>query len=402
MKTLDKVRGCLVGGAAGDALGYAVEFLDNDSIIETYGKDGITEYDLTGGIARISDDTQMSLFTANGLLYGTTQGLTSSVMKSYTSYIADAYKDWLKTQDEMFPLTDGSYSSWICNIPQMYSRRSPGAICIDTLSDGRYGSMLMPVNQSKGCDGVMRVAPIGAYFCDKHYTRDQIDMFGAEAAAITQGHPLGYIPAAALVHIVNMLIYEENISILEAVLDAKSTIKRIFKESQHIALMNSLIDRAIALSKEKIDDRQAIAQLGMGWVAEETLAIAVYCSLKYHDDFDKALIAAVNHDGDSDSTGALTGNILGAYLGMNSIPNKYLDKLELKNIIIEIADDLFYDCSHEDGLALKSKVWIQKYINADYLPQRRISRPLKSSKSKRIPKTVKKIFHNSLLCGIIC
>ena len=67
MKTLDKVRGCLVGGAAGDALGYAVEFLDNDSIIETYGKDGITEYDLTGGIARISDDTQMSLFTANGL-----------------------------------------------------------------------------------------------------------------------------------------------------------------------------------------------------------------------------------------------------------------------------------------------------------------------------------------------
>ena len=73
MKSLDKYRGCLIGGAVGDALGYAVEFLDEIDIFRHYGKKGIIEYDLVDGIAQISDDTQMTLFTANGLLLGTTK-----------------------------------------------------------------------------------------------------------------------------------------------------------------------------------------------------------------------------------------------------------------------------------------------------------------------------------------
>ena len=87
MKNLDKYRGCLIGGAAGDALGYAVEFLDEISIFKRYGKKGIIEYDLVDGIAQISDDTQMSLFTANGLLLGTAS-MTSGIMKTYPEYIA--------------------------------------------------------------------------------------------------------------------------------------------------------------------------------------------------------------------------------------------------------------------------------------------------------------------------
>lgn len=67
MKSLDKIRGCLIGGAAGDALGYAVEFLDERSIFHKYGKQGITCYRLHDGEALISDDTQMTLFTAAGL-----------------------------------------------------------------------------------------------------------------------------------------------------------------------------------------------------------------------------------------------------------------------------------------------------------------------------------------------
>ena len=73
MKSLDKFKGCLLGGAAGDALGYAVEFLDEPGIVKKYGKNGITSYDLSDGKALISDDTQMTLFTANGMLLGTTR-----------------------------------------------------------------------------------------------------------------------------------------------------------------------------------------------------------------------------------------------------------------------------------------------------------------------------------------
>ncbi len=98
MKSLDKYRGCLIGGAAGDALGYAVEFLDEESIFKRYGKKGIMEYELVDGIAQISDDTQMTLFTANGLLLGTMQNITGEIMGTYPEYIACCYKDWLQTQ----------------------------------------------------------------------------------------------------------------------------------------------------------------------------------------------------------------------------------------------------------------------------------------------------------------
>ncbi|MCR4602543.1 MAG: ADP-ribosylglycohydrolase family protein, partial [Prevotella sp.] len=64
----DLVRGSLIGGAAGDALGYPIEFCSYKSIVASKGKDGITEYELMHGVAEISDDTQMTLFTANGML----------------------------------------------------------------------------------------------------------------------------------------------------------------------------------------------------------------------------------------------------------------------------------------------------------------------------------------------
>jgi len=138
------------------------------------------------------------------------------------------------------------------------------------------------------------------------------------------------------------------------------------RSKKHLSEQIDLIDKAISLSKEDVDDLEAIRTLGQGWVAEETLAIAIYCSLKYSDDFDKAIIASVNHSGDSDSTGAVTGNILGAYLGLKSIPKKYLDNLELKDVILEIADDLYNDCKISEYGSYHDEIWEQKYIYKTY------------------------------------
>ena len=80
-KQLDKVRGCLVRGAVGDALGYPVEFSGSyESICNIYGQKGITRYSTNAGLynqhkAYISDDTQMTLFTACGLLLRLQQAL---------------------------------------------------------------------------------------------------------------------------------------------------------------------------------------------------------------------------------------------------------------------------------------------------------------------------------------
>lgn len=371
MKNTDKYRGCLIGGAAGDALGYAVEFLSAEQIFKKYGKNGITEYDLVGGVARISDDTQMTLFTANGLLLGTTRGMTRGIMGSYPSYIALCYRDWFKTQTVEFADKVEHPYSWLVNIPQMYSRRAPGNTCLSAIRHGADGSTERPINNSKGCGGSMRVAPIGLYFDEKRITPEQIDMIGAETAALTHGHELGYIPAATLVHIINLLSHNDGITVLSAVQDSMGAIKSLFPNAKHMNELQTLVQKSITLSTSAMDDLDVIRELGEGWVAEETLAIAIYCAIKHPNDFGKALIASVNHSGDSDSTGAVTGNILGACLGYDAIPKKYLENLELHDIIIELADDLYYDCKLSEYDSYRDEVWERKYIYNTYMKKNR-------------------------------
>lgn len=135
----------------------------------------------------------------------------------------------------------------------------------------------------------MHVAPIGLYFCDKRHEPEEIDIIGAKTAALTHGHELGYIPAAMLVHII-LRISEYGDTILEAVNDAICMMPAIFPKEEHMGELLTLIQKAITLSAENVNDIDAVRQLGEGWVAEETLAIAVYCVLKYADNFEKGSI----------------------------------------------------------------------------------------------------------------
>lgn len=362
MRDLNKFKGCLIGGAVGDALGYAVEFMSPFAIFKKYGERGITEYELHNGVAEISDDTQMTLFTATGLLAGAAGGMARGDYAEY--YIANSYRAWFLTQTEKYPLPKELHYSWLVNLPEMFSRRAPGNSCMSALAQGGNGTLENPINNSKGCGGIMRVAPIGLYFSDKGHKPEEIDIIGAKAAALTHGHELGYLPAAMLVHII-LRISEYGDSISDAVNDAMCMMPTVFPDAKYMKGLLALIKEAIALSDEDIDDMDAIRELGEGWVAEETLAIAVYCALKYSDDFEKCVIAAVNHRGDSDSTGAVAGNILGASLGFDAIPQKYLDKLELKDVILEIAEDLHQDCrGSEDGSL--NELWESKYISMTY------------------------------------
>lgn len=286
------------------------------------------------------------------------------------SYISLCYKEWLRTQYEQFPLNEEYSYTWLINVPELFARRAPGNTCISAIENGANGTLEEPINRSKGCGGIMRVAPIGLYFEGKRYSVSEIDKIGAETAALTHGHELGYIPAAALVHILHILSHNEDVKMLDAVLDMKKAVRREFVNVKHLSEQIALIDKAIDLANEDVDDLEAIRELGQGWVAEETLAIAIYCALKYSNDFDKALIASVNHSGDSDSTGAVTGNILGAYLGLSGIPEKYLKNLELKNVILELADDLFNDCKITEYGSYHDEIWEQKYIYKSYRPKR--------------------------------
>ena len=344
MCEVNKVRGCLVGGAVGDALGYQIEFKRNIKL---------KEFTRFCGKGIISDDTQMTLFTANALIWRETRLYLKGITLSIVDSLYLAYKDWLDTQNNKISLNP---ISWLVRVPELNVPRAPGNTCIGALSSGVKGTVTDAINDSKGCGGVMRVAPIGIYIKDAKIA----GKVAADASALTHGHPLGIIPAYVFSVIINFIIYE-NKTIKGAV---ELSIKQLLSDYNIFDKVNTksfvdLMNKAIKLSESDINDIDAIYELGEGWVAEEALAIAIYSCLKYSNNFEDAVVCAVNHDGDSDSTGAIAGNIMGARLGINNIPDYYLDNLELRDIIIEIADDLIRpirECCEE-------QYWLNKYVD---------------------------------------
>lgn len=360
---LSAIRGSLVGGAVGDALGYPVEFLRWKEIQKEYGPEGIQKYtlDYEEGAAIISDDTQMALFTANGLLTGDTGNILKKADYSPAVYIYDAYRDWYFCQQSM-KLPPRNHS-WLSVIPEMHKRRAPGGTCLSALRAGEPGDMEEPINFSKGCGGIMRVAPIALWDQGKRPI-EEIDLLGAKAAALTHGHPLGYMPAAALVHLVSRAAFGdhgEESGLYAVAADCRETMKRLFAENGFLAELLRVMDQAVELSRNDKPDVENITAIGEGWTGEEALGIALYCSLKYQNDFSKAVIAAVNHKGDSDSTGAVTGNIVGAWLGYEAIDEKWLRDLELKRVLLDVADDLYAGCPKTAEEIRQNEKWYGRY-----------------------------------------
>ena len=371
---LNAIRGCIFGGAVGDALGYPVEFLREEQIFRKYGEHGITAYtkDPQSGKALISDDTQMSLFTANGLMVGDTRGAMRGIQGEPRVYVMKAYKDWLKTQESSLQeinkyerFTDAGGFSWLLDVPELYARRAPGTTCIAALQDGtEYGDYVKAKrNHSKGCGGIMRVAPLAVNY---HLNNIRLlDMEGAQLAAITHGHSLGYMPAAVLVHVINRIVFPPQgkaLPLKEIVLEARDTVASIFEGDPHLPELVDTINRAVMLSgNNAVDDLNNIHRLGEGWAAEETLGISLYCALRHQDDFSAGILAAVNHNGDSDSTGAVTGNILGALLGYDAIADQWKQGLELSDVILEMADDLCHGCQMSEYSSYADPEWGTKY-----------------------------------------
>ena len=347
MNTLqDRIRGSLIGGAIGDALGYPVEFIYSyEEIQKRYGERGIARLDTNQhwlgedeqvGKAVVSDDTQMTLFTANGLLNAKRQ-------KSNMKYsICRAYIEWYLTQVGKW--SNKYKDCWIARIPELNKRRAPGNTCMSSLYAIYSGREAM--NNSKGCGGVMRIAPIPLYAAvDNRMDILDADKLAGDAAEITHQHPLGFISAALMSHVVYRLalnIEPTQDSMKHYIMEGVAEMRKQYKAYHNdVERMTELAERAIFLIDNGKTDLENIGHLGEGWTGEEALAIALYCALKHFDSFEEAMIAAVNHGGDSDSTGAVTGNILGAAIGYEAIPQFYKDDLEMHDLILHMADDLY-------------------------------------------------------------
>ena len=361
MRTRDRIRGSLMAGAAGDALGYAVEFMSRGSILAKYGLRGIAKFNLTReGKALISDDTQMTLFTACGMLMGVTRGYTRGIGGRPEKYVDKAYLDWYYTQTGK---NSRPSVTWLRNLPELAHRRGPGNTCLSACESLFQGKEVH--NNSKGCGGIMRVAPMALLMagywargkCPYHVF--EMDEAGAEVAAVTHKHPLAFLPAAMLTHLIFRVISMEEAevkaSITNIALETIEALGYIYKGEyeEHKRILTNLTLTALSLAANDKSDAENIRLLGEGWTGEEAWAIALYCAVRHIDSIEDALIAAVNHDGDSDSTGAVCGNIMGAIYGYEAIKRMNLfcpqghdfeQTLELSNIILALADDLYTSC----------------------------------------------------------
>jgi ADP-ribosylglycohydrolase len=329
-----RVRGCLLGGAIGDALGNPVEFLSTHRIQEQFGPDGLT--DLIGDPALITDDTQMTLFTVEGLIRASVRW--DRGVCHPPSVVHRAYLRWLDTQ--RLPAPPAEVDGWLAGQPFLYARRAPGNACLSGLAAGRMGTLDDPANpDSKGCGAVMRSAPFGLH---PRWTVEQSFDLAVECAVQTHGHPSGYLAAGAFAAITHSLVAGRELA--EAVEVALVLLRQRPKHDEVSAALHAALGLDGAATPELVE------RLGGGWVAEEALAIGVYAALAHPTDVRRALLVAANHSGDSDSTAAICGNLLGAWHGEEALPADWVFRLEGRGTILEVADDLALEYTQGDQL----------------------------------------------------
>ncbi len=330
--TADNYSGCMLGAAIGDAFGKTVEYDSIDNIRETYGLKGITELMTPKGIAEISEDTQLSMFTADGIIKSAIRQNNDDNMPDIR-YVHDSYKDWMITQQENYAPTQ---KGWISNIEDLYQKRGYRLQCEKALKSGKMGSIERPINNIKGSDGVMRTAPAGL----KYYKNPQIAFeAGARCAAITNGSPAAYLSAGLYSAVIANIIQGKD---MKTAVDDSLKILKSYKDHEEIL---ELVEKAKKLAGSHLLERIAINKIGAGWNADEAVAIGIYAALKHPDDFKKAVLTSANHSGDSDTTAGITGGLVGAYIGEKQIPDDWKYKVEFCFELDEISRDLFTKAS---------------------------------------------------------
>ena len=314
----ERIRGCLLGGAIGDALGAPIEFESLAAIRATYGPSGVSGLVGTSWPPRtITDDTQMTLFTAEGLLRA---GRGSAYA---LEHIAHAYDRWLLTQGEGHAAATG----WLVTHRELHARRAPGNTCLSALRSGRRPGRRGALNSSKGCGAVMRVAPIGLV----HHAPFEV---AAEAGGLTHHHPSGYLSAGAFAQVLATIM--TGATLHDAIDAARIELRRWPDHEETLHAIDSAVSAA---SVPGSPSAEVMESLGQGWVGEEALAIALYCAL-VAPDVRTGLLLAVNHGGDSDSTGSIAGNLLGAPYGYDALPGDLVEAVEARDLIATVADDL--------------------------------------------------------------
>ncbi|WP_063735986.1 ADP-ribosylglycohydrolase family protein [Streptomyces sp. RTd22] len=352
-----RVRGCLLGGAIGDALGAAVEFSSLADIRADHGPQGVTDFlPAYGRRGAVTDDTQMTLFTVDGLIRAQVRRDTGAWHPP--TDIHSAHRRWYATQRDWGPDERREDDGWLAREEWLYAQRAPGRACLTGLGDATMGTLEAPKNpDSKGCGAVMRSAPFGLLV---GWEPQLVFQLAIECAAQTHGHPTGYLAAGAFALIVHGLARGEALDG-----SVQRTLAHLSGRPGHEETTDAL-RRALGAVRQGLPTPERVESLGEGWSGDEALAMGLYCAL-VAEDVRHGLLLAVNHGGDSDSTAAVCGNLLGVLHGETALPPAWLAEVEGRGTILELADDFAMEMTQ--GPALHSPensapAWLSRYPRA--------------------------------------
>jgi ADP-ribosyl-[dinitrogen reductase] hydrolase len=350
--TRDRVRGCLLGLAVGDAYGAPLEFLHRREILSKFGPDGPDDLAPWGGLpgGSYTDDTQMSVATARGLLdWRAASGWAPGAAVDHDALaqaVWQRYLDWYRSRE--------------------WEGRAPGTACLKALRNGK------PVADNKGCGGVMRVAPLGCAGLEGAAFEA-----GARAAALTHAHHTSDAASGFQALLVERLVGGDELRVAVAAargvlaawpgsggaLDAVDTAIALAGTASAASADTAIAPTGAAVAPAgpaSVATYEALGRIGhvgvetpdgdgKGWVAEEAMGIGLFCALRFAGDFAAALRAAALISGDSDSTASIAGAILGAAGGLAAIPSRWADKVEGRDELLGLADALAGPSDERNG-----------------------------------------------------
>ncbi|SHJ99838.1 ADP-ribosylglycohydrolase [Desulfatibacillum alkenivorans DSM 16219] len=302
MSNIDaKFKAILYGLAIGDALGFQVEFSKLPHIYERFGREGVTDLPED---ALFSDDTQMTIAIA--------EALVKAGDKDLESIMAEVRREFIK---------------WL-HSPE--NNRAPGNACligVENMETGIHWSQ-SGVADSKGCGSAMRVAPVGYLYQNQP---EKLKEVASATGICTHGHPTGDAACIGAAYLVKLALDG---------IDPGDMVPRLLEFTKGISQEFDEAILKITHCLDWDDEDEALSCLGEGWIGEEAVALALYCFLRYPNDYKKTVLRAANTNGDSDSIACVAGGISGAYLGLEAIPRDWISRIEKSEYLEDLADRL--------------------------------------------------------------
>lgn len=355
----NRIRGCLMGLAAGDAMGRPVERMKCEEIRQCYGSGGLQGYDLMNGMAEVSSYTQIAAFCCNGLLLALTQGHT----KLLTRYLTLAQTEWATSQRYYrFPEKP---RCWVGHVPALRGRYCPDSRTQDNIARGAFGSVLSPANNLCGPLPLPAAMVAGLYFHPERMAVDAIGKLGAQTVALSQGHPMAFLSGAVLAYLTAGLIQDGDTPLKEQVLQAAAAVSAQFSQFPQAAQLEEMLRDVVQKATYPNMPPQKVMEKLQCSDAHRVLCGGIFAALIAQKDFDTALVTAVNHSGASSATAAIAGGILGAALGEQALPDFYLENLEARVPMGQLAADLCQSSPTGQLMRLFDDDWDRKYIQGE-------------------------------------